>query len=67
MQTICPPLDVPNLPYARRQLIIVQTDQIVAAAREATVNAQSHPDDTNWMDVTGRVAKAIILGLDFRG
>lgn len=66
MATICPPLDVTNLPYSRRQLVIVQPDQFVAATREAEANAQSQSGDTDWMDVAGRVAKTLsIYGMAF--
>ncbi|UTF51815.1 hypothetical protein NLA06_07995 [Desulfomicrobium sp. ZS1] len=60
MTTICPPLDVPNMPYSQRQLVIVQPDQIVNAARVASSNAQSQSGNIDWMDVTGRIAKTIL-------
>lgn len=60
MSTICPPMDITNRPYARRQLIIVQPDLVVAAARETEANADAQPGDTDWVDVAGRVAKAML-------
>lgn len=60
METISPTLDVPNLPYSRRQLIIVQPDQIVAAARQAEVNVQSKSGDTDWINFASGIAKALI-------
>ncbi|MDO8775791.1 MAG: hypothetical protein Q7K57_45235 [Burkholderiaceae bacterium] len=60
MSTICPPIDVTKLPYARRQLIIVQPDLVVVAAREAEANAAAQSGDTDWVDVAGRVAKAML-------
>lgn len=60
MATICPPLDVPNMPYSQRQLVIVQPDQIVNAARVALANAQSQSGNIDWMDITGRIAKTIL-------
>jgi hypothetical protein len=62
MATICPPLDVTQLPYSRRQLVIVQPDSVVAAAREAEANAASQSGDTDWVDVAARVAK-MMLGM----
>lgn len=59
MPIICPPLDVTDLPYSRRQLVIVQPDQIVAAAREAEANAMSQSGETDWVEVAGRIAKML--------
>lgn len=69
MSTICTPIDITNLPYARRQLIIVQPDAVVSAAREAEANAAGQSGDTDWVDIAGRVAKSMfpmnIYGMAF--
>lgn len=59
MATICTPLDVLSLPYARRQLVIVLPDQVVAAAREAEANAPPQSGDIDWAEVAGRIAKML--------
>lgn len=59
MATIVPPLDLRNLPYSRRQLILVQPDQVVTAAREAEANS-SDLDGTDWMAIASRVRKLVL-------
>ena len=66
MSTICPPLDVISLPFSRRQLVIVMPDAVVAALREAEANAAAQPGATDWLEIAGRVAKAM-FGLNMFG
>lgn len=63
MATISPPLDITQLPYSRRQLVIVQPDSVVAAAREAEANATPKSSDPDWGGIAARVAKSM-LGMD---
>jgi hypothetical protein len=60
MATIVPPLDVLSLPYSQRQLIIVQPDGVVEAARQAEANAATESTATNWADIAARVAKVVV-------
>jgi len=59
MSMINPPLDVTSLPYSSRQLIIVQPDVVVAAAREAEANAATQSGETDWVDVYARVVRML--------
>ncbi|HEU0189303.1 MAG TPA: hypothetical protein VFQ97_04835 [Gallionella sp.] len=61
MVTIVPPLDIRSLPYSQRQLIIIQPDQVVEAAREAEANASSGSETTDWMEIAAQVGKAALI------
>lgn len=54
-------LDVLAMPYSQRQLVIVQPDEVVIAARQAIEQQKLEEGTTDWTTVVGRIAKAVIL------
>lgn len=57
-----PTISIKDLPYSRRQLIIVQPDVVVAASREAEANAvaSSVSNEGTLVDIVGKITKSMV-------
>jgi len=53
-------LDFLDLPYSERQLIIVQPDEIAAAARRAAENPRPDEGPADWKTIAARIGTAAI-------
>ena len=50
-------IDLLQLPYSERQLIVVQPDEVVAATRDAQTTANTDDAPTDWKTIAARVGK----------